>query len=82
MTRQVTQFQFEVREGKPSKACREDEERFCFCGRIGEVSAESDKWRFLCGTCKIAFKLDRRKVDPSTDTRVKARRLRPQQRLL
>ena len=25
-----------VREGKPSKACREDEERFCLCGRVLE----------------------------------------------
>ena len=24
----------QVREGKPSKVCRTDEERFCFCGRI------------------------------------------------
>merc|ERR1739838_118025 len=50
----------QVREGKPSKACREDEERFCLCGRVGGKEGKVD-WRFLCGTCNISFKLDRTK---------------------
>merc|ERR1711971_628836 len=62
----------QVREGKPSKVCRTDEERFCFCGRIGLATNTSDQWRFLCGTCKISFKLDRKRIDPSKDVRVKA----------
>ena len=67
-----------VREGKPSLACREDEERFCLCGRVerkgtttwrcfllstcnfGHTSVYLSS-RFLCGTCNISFKLDRRK---------------------
>jgi len=49
----------QVREGRPSLACREDEERFCLCGRVGRNGTTS--WRFLCGTCNISFKLDRRK---------------------
>jgi len=66
----------QVREGRPSLACREDEERFCLCGRVGRngttnwrfgsdlnllVSHISPSSRFLCGTCNISFKLDRRK---------------------
>ena len=65
-----------VREGKPSKVCRTDEERFCFCGRIGIPSKTSDTWRFLCGTCKISFKLDRMRIDPSKDVRLKANNVR------
>merc|ERR1712154_366868 len=48
----------QVREGKPSQACRKDEERFCFCGRIVRGDGEP-VWRFLCGTCTISFKLDK-----------------------
>jgi len=49
----------QVREGKPSLACRVDEERFCLCGRVERNGTTT--WRFLCGTCNISFKLDRRK---------------------
>jgi len=49
----------QVREGRPSLACREDEERFCLCGRVERKGTTT--WRFLCGTCNISFKLDRRK---------------------
>ena len=66
-----------VREGRPSLACREDEERFCLCGRVERKGTTTWRWfssnfgsamktsvsspRFLCGTCNISFKLDRRK---------------------
>jgi len=49
----------QVREGRPSLACREDDERFCLCGRVERQGTTT--WRFLCGTCNISFKLDRRK---------------------
>ena len=61
-----------MREGKPSKVCRTDGERFCFCGRVGSPTKLSSMWRFLCGTCKISFKLDRKRIDPLKDTRLKA----------
>ena len=33
-----------VREGKPSKACREDDERFCLCGKeVGEDTDTKDE---------------------------------------
>ena len=70
----------QVREGRPSKVCREDEERFCLCGRVGSPTKQSNMWRFLCGTCKISFKLDRRRVDPSTDIRLKADSVKTTQR--
>ena len=71
-----------VFEGRPSKICRKDEERFCFCGRLGEPTEESDKWRFLCGTCKITFKLDRKKVDPDTDARITAKKVKNKRKSL
>ena len=73
----VQRLLLKVREGKPSKACREDEERFCFCGRIGDPTEESNSWKFLCGTCKISFKLDRKRIDPSKDNRLKAKNVKP-----
>merc|ERR1719334_641905 len=45
--------QLEIRQGKPSNACKEDEERFCLCGLVGK--GEKATWRFLCGTCKVSF---------------------------
>ena len=69
----------QVREGKPSQACRNDGERFCFCGRVGDVTPDSDKWKYLCGTCKVAFKLDRTRV--SGDNNVKANRVKPKRLL-
>ena len=71
-----------MREGRPSKVCREDEERFCLCGRVGNPTKESNQWRFLCGTCKISFKLDRMRVDPSRDIRLKANRVKTKKRRL
>ena len=38
-------FLLKVREGKPSLACREDEERFCLCGRVEKKGSTS--WRFI-----------------------------------
>merc|ERR1739840_7229 len=55
----VTEANVELRQGKPSLSCRVDEERFCLCGKVGK--GEAVQWRFLCGTCKISFKLDRLK---------------------
>ncbi|XP_023346101.1 uncharacterized protein LOC111715080 [Eurytemora carolleeae] len=46
-----------VREGKPSRSCKDDNERFCFCGQVGK--GDKADWRYLCGTCKFTFKLDR-----------------------
>ena len=34
---------WKVREGKPSKACREDEERFCLCGKVVEGKDTKDE---------------------------------------
>jgi hypothetical protein len=34
---------FQVREGKPSKSCKEDDEKFCLCGKIGK--GEGVSWR-------------------------------------
>ena len=72
----IIDYPQQVREGKPSKVCRTDEERFCFCGRVGVPTKSSDQWRFLCGTCKISFKLDRKRIDPSKDVRLKADNVR------
>merc|ERR1712037_828936 len=49
----------QVREERPSLACREDEERSVCVAELGEMGTTT--WRFLCGTCNISFKLDRRK---------------------
>ena len=43
-----------VREGKPSLACREDEERFCLCGRVERKGTTT--WRFfLHSTCNFGY---------------------------
>merc|ERR1711997_180712 len=57
----VDESQVELRQGRPSLSCKVDEERFCLCGKVG--SGEEAAWRFLCGTCKISFKLDRVKSE-------------------
>ena len=33
-----------VREGRPSLACREDEERFCLCGRVERKGTTTWRW--------------------------------------
>merc|ERR1711994_1150255 len=57
----VDESQVELRQGRPSLSCKVDEERFCLCGKVG--AGEEATWRFLCGTCKISFKLDRVKSE-------------------
>merc|ERR1712106_34102 len=48
-----------VQKGRPSMACKEDGEKFCFCGRRVNGRVRRERGRFLCGTCTISFKLDR-----------------------
>ena len=46
-------WMIKVREGRPSLACREDDERFCLCGRVDRQGTTT--WRFLSSTSNINF---------------------------
>merc|ERR1712133_134379 len=56
----VDESSVQIIPGPPGDSCKEDEERFCFCGKKGSGSTN---WKFICGTCyankPFSFKIER-----------------------
>ena len=40
--------------GKPSKSCKEDDEKFCFCGRVNK-GGEGQRWRSVLSTVVVKY---------------------------
>jgi len=73
--KEVDEATVEIVPGAPGDSCKEDEERFCFCGKKG--AAETSNWKFICGTCiknkPFSFKIERPDDPRSLKEKVKDR---------